>query len=268
MRTYEVRLAPAATSDDPVDAASLADFLAALQTLFYRVTREAADRADLGRTARSLERTSLMRVSWAHPGALTVLVGDPDTLEIDPLADRVDRWVAQLIAAMATNRRPGAVTNPIADATDSLIKAMKALGSQVTFVLPGGGAAALQTEHVSRDPWGQTRAEPARTAAVTGRLEMVDLHSGRCRVRDRNGDPFDVQDAVNPQDAARLVGRLVTVSGVLLTGTGTQHHRIERGTVRAHAREPTPEPAQSRPLPLNVDDTQWHRFLDEHAEDL
>lgn len=126
MRTYEVRLAPAATSDDPVDASSLADFLAALQTLFYRVTREAADRADLGRTARSLERTSLMRVSWAHPGALTVLVGDPDTLEIDPLADRVDRWVAQLIAAMATNRRPGAVTNPIADATDSLIKAMKA----------------------------------------------------------------------------------------------------------------------------------------------
>ena len=54
MRTYEVRLAPAATSDDPGDASSLADFLAALQTLFYRVTREAADRADLGRTARSL----------------------------------------------------------------------------------------------------------------------------------------------------------------------------------------------------------------------
>lgn len=248
----------------PVAAAALATLLEAVQTLLYRLTREAADRTGLGRTVRPVERTSLARVSWAEPGALALEVGDPDTLDIDPLANQVDRAFAQILAGLATGRRPAQVTNPIANAVDALIRVLPSIGPHVRVTLPDGSSAVLATAAISRAPWGQVREESARTVTVAARLEMADLHSGRFRIRDRTGQPYDVTEVSEPDAAARLVGRSVLVKGLLLPGTGTQHHRFEGASIVAAEKEGS---ARASPEPLALADEQWQRFVAEHRNE-
>ena len=250
----------------PLDAAALGDFLLAWQTLIYRVTREAADLADLGRMVRPVEALSQVRATWHWPGEMWLHVGDPTTLPIDPLEGKVDRTMAGIIAGLAANRRTTGITNPIADAVDNLIRALTRLAPEVILGLPDGSAARLRTSHLSREPWRQSRTEPVRTALVTGRLEMADLHTARFRVRDREGTPYDVTEVPEPDQAARLVGTLVAVRGVLQPGTGTQHHRIEQGRIQP-AESPRAGPARPAPDPLDLTDEQWRQFLADHGSE-
>ncbi|MCA0180189.1 MAG: hypothetical protein LCH77_11485 [Actinobacteria bacterium] len=250
----------------PLDAAALGDFLLAWQTLIYRVTREAADLADLGRMVRPIEALSQVRATWHWPGEMWLHVGDPTTLPIDPLEGKVDRTMAGIIAGLAANRRTTGITNPIADAVDNLIRALTRLAPEVIIGLPDGSAARLRTSHLSREPWRQSRTEPVRTALVTGRLEMADLHTARFRVRDREGTPYDVTEVPEPDQAARLVGTLVAVRGVLQPGTGTQHHRIEQGRIQP-AEPPRAGPARPAPDPLDLTDEQWRQFLADHSSE-
>jgi len=174
--------------------------------------------------------------------------------------------MAGIIAGLAANRRTTGITNPIADAVDNLIRALTRLAPEVIIGLPDGSAARLRTSHLSREPWRQSRTEPVRTALVTGRLEMADLHTARFRVRDREGTPYDVTEVPEPDQAARLVGTLVAVRGVLQPGTGTQHHRIEQGRIQP-AEPPRAGPARPAPDPLDLTDEQWRQFLADHSSE-
>ena len=266
MRTYDVCFPPRDGEASAVEAAAMGEFLLAWQTLLYRVTREAADLADLGRTVRQVESLSLCRVSWEGPGAVRFQVGDPATLEVDPLADRADVMMARILAGLITNRRAPGITNPIADAVDGLVRVLPKLGPTVIVGFPDGNAARLVTAELSREPWRQSRTEPAEAATITGRLEMADLHSARFRVRDREGTPYDVSDVAEPVPAARLVGTLVMVRGVLQPGTGTQHHRIEQGHIQP-AEPARAGRARLAPDPLDLGDEQWRQFLDDHGKE-
>lgn len=270
MRSYAVCFGMPDGAAPELPAGVLADFLTALQTLLYRLTREAADQAGLGRAVRPVELSSGAHVSWSEEGTLLVKVGDPDALEIDPLADATDAAFAIVLDAITLNTRPPHLTNPVADAVDGLIRVLLDLGRPVAIVLPDGQVATCDPAEIRRDPWQQTRLEPARIGTVTGRLEMVDLRSRRCRIRDPLGQAYDVHDLGNPSEAARLVGEQVAVSGVVQEGTGTQHHRIEEAHVMPlPARQPAAQqilrPAADQ---LDLTDDEWRTFLAAHRDDL
>ena len=257
MRSYAVCFGMPDGAAPELPAGVLADFLTALQTLLYRLTREAADQAGLGRAVRPVELSSGAHVSWSEA-------------EIDPLADATDAAFAIVLDAITLNTRPPHLTNPVADAVDGLIRVLLDLGRPVAIVLPDGQVATCDPAEIRRDPWQQTRLEPARIGTVTGRLEMVDLRSRRCRIRDPLGQAYDVHDLGNPSEAARLVGEQVAVSGVVQEGTGTQHHRIEEAhVIPLPARQPAAQqilrPAADQ---LDLTDVEWRTFLAAHRDDL
>ncbi|MEI2778151.1 MAG: hypothetical protein V9G19_19730 [Tetrasphaera sp.] len=260
MRSYVLRLDGARAATDAnraesacpptateIGVARFVDLLLAVQTLLYRITREVADRAGLGRTIRALERTSAARVAWSgDPGMVLLRIGDPSTLDIDPFAESVDAAIGQILTGMAAGRRPEVATNPIAAAVDDVIRALQWVADEVRVEVPNQTEVLLRPAELTREPWQPARTEPASRVELAGRLEMVDLHSGRFRVRDALGEAYDLPEVIDATPTARLVGRPVIVRGILLPGAGTQHNRVENASVEpAEAGLGPPGPAAS-----------------------
>lgn len=232
-REFELRLVGHPAGDGELLASDAVAIIAAFKELAYRLTRAAADKAGLGRTDAALERLAEVRVALRGGGnRLVFTVGDPDALDIDPNAPDVDEAFWRLVRGLEANRRPSGVSDSVAESVDDLLVALQRAASGVEIVAQRRKPIVLTTRMLDRRPW-QRRPAPATDAQLHGMLEMVDLHTGRFRLRAPDGSAVDLIEVVNANLAAALVGSHVAATGVLAVGGGTRHHRMEQPMVAA-----------------------------------
>lgn len=253
-REFELRIVGHPAGDGELLAGDAVGLITAFKELAYRLTRHAADRAGLGRTDAVLERLAQVRVALRGGGTrLVFTLGDPDALDIDPNARVVDDLLWKVLRGMANNRRPQGITDSVAEPVDMLVVALAKAGHGVEIVAPRRAPLELRTYALDRRPW-QRRSAPVTQAARAGVLEMVDLHTGRFRLRDEDGDPVDLIEVSNAEEAAGLVGRYVEAAGVLAVGGATRHDRMEQPVVRLTTREQVQPPVRVLPGQTTFDE--------------
>lgn len=249
-REFELRLVGHPAGEGELLASDAVAIIGAFKELAYRLTRAAADKAGLGRTDAALERLAEVRVALRSGGnRLVFTVGDPDALDIDPNAPDVDDAFWRIVRGLESNRRPGAVSDSVAESVDDLLVALQRACSAVEVVGPRRKPVVLTTRMLDRRPW-QRRPAPATDAQLHGMLEMVDLHTGRFRLRAPDGSAVDLIEVVNAGLAAALVGSHVAATGVLAVGGGTRHHRMEQPMI-----------APSEPVPVETGPGSFVRVL-------
>ncbi len=180
----------------------------------------------------TIEKLSMVRVSLRDGSTRLIFsVGDAQAI-VDPFADLVDRDFSTIVSGMASGERPQGVPDSVAEAVDRLVVGLGAAATVVSIHVPGHGTTTLRTKNLTRVPW-QRREGHVDEARLHGTLEMVDLRSSNFRLRDSVGNAIDLMDVLDPDDAAHLVGKRVTVSGFLSVGICTHRHRMENPRIVA-----------------------------------
>lgn len=219
MRTVEFRLVDHASPAGQVLAREVADLAIAVKDLVYRLTRDAADMSGRGRTAASLE--SLAQIRMSLPGGSNTVVftiGDPYTLDVDPLSWETDWAFWRLLAGVRDNQRPCDVGATLSDAVYDLVGAIIRCAPHVEVTDGGVRCVVLDTASVQRSVWAVRAGRPER-AEVVGLLESADLHSGRFSLRCDDGTKIPLEDVPDLERTAKLIGDRVTVTGQLYRGS-------------------------------------------------
>jgi hypothetical protein len=218
-REISFRLVGHASPDGSLLAADAEALSRAFQTLMTRLTRSAADRPGRGRPQSVIEALSRVRLSL-RPGSTVVAfsVGDPDALDVDPLAPKVDEDFRLIVEGMRDSRRPEGTSDSIADAVDDLVGGLKHAARLVDVSIGSAPVIHLVTSALDREIW-RVHGEPADSVTYVGRLEAVDLASRRFRLQDDAGNRIALKDVHDVDAAGRLVGTRVTATGVRVLGT-------------------------------------------------
>lgn len=229
-RDYRIRLEGQRSAPGEILAADAILLITAFKDLTYRLTRMVAERAGLGRTDAPLEALAQVRLGLRADTFATELdfhVGDEAALGIsDPISRAVDAAFWSVADGIRTNRRPDALTEASAGAAGALASGLVRAAVRAAVTVPGHGEVRLATRLIRTDVWHRSPAAVAE-ASVHGTLEMVDLHNGHFRLRDRNGAAVEMIDVTDAVTASRLVGAPVVATGLLATAEG-QRPRMER----------------------------------------
>lgn len=206
-----------------------------LQDLVLRLTREAADAAGLGRPPRVVEQLSQVRLAGISQGStrLQFHVGDAGSLDVDPLSGAADDMLADVIAGIATNRRPDFVTESIAEAALRLAGSLQKIARQIDVSVSGRPATRVVATAVERGVW-EPPVRCASSATLVGRLEALDLNNGHFRLRDDAGNAIELIGVVNTDEAASLAGQRIDAAGYFVRAVGAGRSRLERATVLPH----------------------------------
>lgn len=234
-RDIEFRLLQHDSASGELLARDAISLIRSFNELAYRLTRAVADRPGLGRSEAVLERLSKVRVSLREGSTRVVFkVGDTDALDLDdPISRDVDAAFWEIAQGVQQNRRPESVSDSVAEAVDGVIAAIRVAAPITEITVPGHGLVSLKTDEVWREPWKRRDVAEPVVSTVHGVLEMVDLRSARFRLRDAAHNSIDLIDVRNPPDVARLVGELVTATGLFTIGRGSDHHRVDNAMVEA-----------------------------------
>ncbi len=129
------------------------------------------------------------------------------------VADRLD----ELLAGIATNTAPPWVDLPIKDSVGRILTRLKSAGVQQ--VTASSTSDQWQTQQVIRleatDPtvWLVDLEREEHRVSMADVLDKVDLRARRFRVRDDVGNDVTLEDVVDVDSAAQLIGRRVVASG-------------------------------------------------------
>lgn len=206
----------------------------AVSDLVYRITRETAGTAGLGRTHRAVERLAQTRLSGLSGDGTTVrfTVGEYDPegtfpLDFDPLAGQVEGIAGDVVRAMAGNTRPKHLTDTIAAATGALVGALQRAAPHARLRVADRPPVPLVTADLRREVWHPQGHDAPRQEAVQGVLEMVDLHFMHFRLCDAQGRRVELHEITDPDRAARLVGEQVIVRGYYFPPVAAARPRME-----------------------------------------
>ena len=239
MREITLQLIGQPSPPGEILVSDISDIGTAAKDLVYRLTREAADRGGLGRTAAPIERLAEMRVALrAGSTVLQFRIGDPHAIEgTDPYALAVDLEFAQIVAAFSRNERiPTSAT--VAEAALRLAKTLKRASTRVEVEVPGVDASvSFQSDDVRPEVWAPEEEESPVETTLYGWLQMVDVRSGRFRIQDAAGNDIDLYDVADPTTAARLVTQRVSATGHLVDSETTRNPRLRQAIVAE-----TPDP--------------------------
>lgn len=222
MRTVEFRLLEHASPAGQVLAREAADLAVAMKDVLYRLTREAADVPGRGRAASALESLAQLRLSIPADGNRIVFtIGDPYTLDVDPLSWETDWAFWRLLAGVRDNARPCDVGPSLADAVYDLVGAIQRCTRRMEVTDGGTRSVVLDAAEVERSVWAVRAGQPEK-ATIEGVLESADLHSGRFNLRCDDGTRLPLEDVPEPASGAKLIGDRVRVAGQLFRGARTR----------------------------------------------
>lgn len=210
MRQYVLTLTGTAGPAGTLRAQDLARLCTAVQTLVYRLYRDATEELDRGRQPQAVEQLSTLGVSL-DAETLRFTVGDEAVLDLDPLAEQVDARAWAIVTGLAAHERPADVPATVADAVVGLVRALSRAAASASITVPGHGSQELISAQLSRDLWERRPQRVLRT--VVGELQMTDLRSERCRVADGDEHVVELHGVHNVAQAAQWVGSQVQATG-------------------------------------------------------
>jgi hypothetical protein len=158
-------------------------------------------------------------------------LGDPDALPFPGGGDEgllLDRFEESL-GAIGANRPP-TWASPLVKKSIGAV-ATSVLSSKATRATTSWGHGDVMVQEVTIDlatvdleVWKVDEDIETQSVRFTGRLDKVDLRARRFRVRDDVGNDVTLEDVVDLEAAARLIGQRVVASGV----AEREHGRIAR----------------------------------------
>lgn len=229
----ELRLSGLPTPDGEIALSDLAPIAAALQELATRIGRYAADQQGPGRSYAAVESATRLRLKGVAAGSTRLLVGygQTDVLPIDngleqPTADLL--W--QVVEALASAGRPDWTTAGI---DESAVRLLDGLGraEEVAIRRRDGASVRFKPASVNRAAWVPAERVTDTEVAMIGRLEALDLDSGRFRLRDAVGNKIPLLHVRDPHGAAAFVDRRVTAVGREIRGPGGEFKGLESPVV-------------------------------------
>ena len=164
---------------------------------------------------------------------LAVAIGDEDVLG-EGLEHRSLDALLEIFAGVAVDEVPGWVTPLLGEATVSVIEALDAVSTRCDVAAAGRPAPiSFSPRSASRSIWAVARANPELRpdVSVSGRLDLVDLRRARFRLRDAVGNDINLERVKSAEDAARLVGKVVTATGEAVLGSRGQITGLRAATV-------------------------------------
>jgi len=253
-RNLELRLEGISSPSGEISLRDLTDIGSALQLTATRIARQVAGAEGPGRSPSHVDRISELRLTGIGEGStvLKLRLGEDSTL---PLLDSDDDIVAQRLEetflAIATNDPPGWASPPVKQSIGKFVSHLTTAGATRMTASWGNddlvGSQVIAVTELDDSVWHVDNTRQTEMASVTGRLDKVDLRARRFRVRDDVGHDINLEDVVDVDAAALLIGQRVVA-------TGAAEHD-DTGLVRIV--EPTLSPEEvpaswSTELPLEV----------------
>ena len=217
IKQIELRLVGGSAPSGEITLKDLSAISAALQELVTRLSRDAADAAGPGRSKQYVEEFAELRLGAIRQGS-TVLQfskGPTDKLDVEVpgLADADDRFW-EVLTAISTDHRPDWVSELIAESAGKLTLAMRAAADTVVVASPSRGDIRIEASNAHPETWATARQTAGGAGTAAGRLEKVDLHSHKFRLRDDVGNTVQLRRVADDAAAARLVGQWVYAEGM------------------------------------------------------
>jgi len=216
---YEIRLSATHDPDGQISLVELAALAEHLQELATRVGRWVVDIDGPGRSPAAIDEIAHLRLSGLEAGSTRLLVtrGSPGALDFEETVERdLSSRFWEVIAGISTDTPPNDAPAGVRESALGLLDAFVRTSGDVRITRQRDRARAdFRPAERSRTVWVPARdTGPAEELAVSGELEMVDLHSGTFRVRDDVGNAITLYRVREPETTARLVGTRTTASGV------------------------------------------------------
>lgn len=261
-----IRLAETAAPSGEIALSDLAAIGSRLQELSTRTGRWILDITGPGRSPRALAELSDLRLAGLEAGStvLDIARGPTDTLDVaDPVERDIEGTFWQVIAGIANDAPPPQAPAAVRESALGLLEALDHAAGRVEVTRIGDGARVdFRPRERARAVWAPHEADAVLgTVSVTGRVEMVDLASGRFRLHDDADNQIALDRVADPDAAAYLIGKVATARGTRAPGQ-------RRGLVLVDA---TLSPAS--PLPDswltggNSDTETWARELSKPGPD-
>lgn len=239
-----LRLSGTELQDGEITFSGLAELARALQHLTLRIGRHLTGQEGRGRSPAVVQRATELRLRGTAPGStvLQVAIGDADALAAthasgldEGLEKRSLDALLEIFDGVATDRAPAWVTPLLGEATVSVIKAFDTVSTRCEVSAPTRrrDPITFSPRSASRDVWAVTKPDAGRRSdvAVSGRLDLVDLQTGRFRIRDAVDNAVHLERVTDADEVARLVGELVTATGEAVLGTRGQVVSLVDATV-------------------------------------
>jgi hypothetical protein len=220
-RNYKLRLEGIASPPGQIPLRDLAEIGQALQLAATRIARQVVGAERPGRAPAFVDRVSEIRLTGLAEGStvLELTLGDETAL---PLADSEEDAIAQRLeesfGAIAANRPPSWASPLVRESIGRLVARVEASGaSEVTASWGANGSTGQQViavGQVDATVWKVDEEQETELVTMTGLLDKVDLRARRFRIHDDVGHDITLEDVLDLDTAARLIGSRVVARGV------------------------------------------------------
>lgn len=224
-------------TSDPAGQVALADMAAiahSLQELTTRIGRWSAGQKGAGRTRGPTDRATRLLLTGIAPGStrLQLALGEDDVLPLDVgFEDHVSSRLWEVLDGVAVGRRPTWIEPLVAESTRHLLNALRGTAGEVEFAR-GGSTITFRPERVDRDIWSEPVPSPTgEVMTLQGRLEAVDLHARRFRLRDDVGNAFRLESVADVDRVGPLVGGRVAATGMAVRDVQGDLRQLSEVTV-------------------------------------
>lgn len=220
-RDYELCLEGISSPSGEISLRDLTDICSALQLTATRIARQVAGAEGPGRSPSHVDRISELRLTGIGEGStrLKLRLGEESTLPIpDSDDDIVARRLEATFLAIATNEPPGWASPPVLQSIGKFVSHLATAGATRMTASWGSngdvaGSQVIAVAELDASVWNVDTTRQTETVSVTGRLDKVDLRARRFRVRDDVGHDINLEDVVDVDAAALLIGQRVIATG-------------------------------------------------------
>jgi len=220
-RNYKLRLQGIASPAGQIPLRDLAEIGQALQMTATRIARQVVGAERPGRAPAFIDRVSEIRLTGLTEGStvLELTLGDETALPLaDSEEDTIARRLEECFGAIAANRPPNWASPLVRESIGRLISRAEAAGaSEVTASWGANGTTAQQVialGQVDVTVWKVVDEQETEVVTMSGLLDKVDLRARRFRIHDDVGHDITLEDVIDLDTAARLIGRRVIARGV------------------------------------------------------
>jgi len=220
-RNFELRLEGISSPKGQITLRDLTELGSALQLTATRIARQVAGAEGPGRTPNHVDRISEIRLTGIGEGStvLELSVGDEAALPMpDSDGDIVARRLEEAFGAIASNEPLSWASPLVSRSIGKFVAHLETTGAERVVASWGDGFTAVSqviaVSELDETIWYMTLERQTEVISVTGRLDKVDLRARRFRVRDDVGHDISLEDVVDLDAAAHLIGRRVVATGI------------------------------------------------------
>ena len=223
IKTYSLRLEGLSVPDGEISLRDLVEIGGALQTMATRIARQVGNSEGRGAPPASIDRMSELRLTGVDKGSTTLLMrlGDVGALPFIEGGEEglLIEHFEDGFTAISKNAPPKWASPLVVEAIGRVAARVHASGATRATTSWGFGTeikpqVTIDLSAVDLTVWKVEEQKETERVRMTGRLDKVDLRARRFRVRDDVGHDITLEDVVDIDAAATLIGRRVVASGV------------------------------------------------------